>query len=250
VLQTVTDLVPAEPGNRRAGGLIAICPLTQSPVVRIYIQGDISTKRREAVRMDWVAEGGTVHENCAVIFKTDGEFGALSNMASGYPLRVNGELIGSSEALYQASRFPHQPDWQREIISQSNPMTAKMKAKKDGRRKDHSRPDWDQVRVDVMRWVLRVKLAQHYPALSALLRATGDRPIVEQSRDDDFWGAREKGGRLVGTNQMGRLLMELRQLVQTASREELGIVEPPTIPGLLLLGKPIQRLKAYTPPKE
>jgi ribA/ribD-fused uncharacterized protein len=200
--------------------------------------------------MDWVAEDGTVRADCAVVFKTDGEFGALSNMASGYPLRVNGELVGSSEGLYQACRFAHQPAWQAEIISQSNPMTARMKAKKDGRLKDHSRPDWDAVRVAVMRWVLRVKLAQHFPALSAVLQATGERPIVEKSRDENYWGAQEKGGRLHGHNHLGLLLMELRELVRTAGREELGRVAPPEVPGLLLLGRPIQPLRAYAPRRE
>jgi ribA/ribD-fused uncharacterized protein len=194
--------------------------------------------------MRWQSEDGTVHDNCAVFFKVDGAFGGLSNMAGGYRLRVNGVLVGSSEALYQACRFPHRPDWQQEIISQASPMAAKMKAKKDRRRQDHSRPDWLRVEVEVMRWVLRVKLAQHFTAVGELLRATGDRAIVERSRKDRFWGAVEEAdGVLRGRNQLGLLLMELRELAKTRPREELKVVEPLAIPDFLLLGRPIEAVR-------
>ena len=42
----------------------------------------------------------------AVFRKTKERFGALSNMAGGFPLHVNGVKIRTSEALYQACRFP------------------------------------------------------------------------------------------------------------------------------------------------
>jgi type I restriction enzyme S subunit len=100
---------------------------------------------------------------------------------------VNGVAIRTSEALYQACRFPHLPDVQHKIINEHSPMTTKMRVKPF--RKD-SRPDWDTVRVKIMRWSLRVKLAQNWREFGRLLLATGDRPIVEQSRKDDFWGAK------------------------------------------------------------
>ena len=65
----------------------------------------------------------------SVVFrKTDEPFGGLSNMASGFPLSLNGSRILTSEALYQACRFPHRPEVQRLIIEQKSPMTAKMKS--------------------------------------------------------------------------------------------------------------------------
>src|SRR5262245_37505283 len=95
----------------------------------------------------------------AVVFlKTKEAFGGLSNMAGGFPLRVNGVRVSTSEALYQACRFPHLPAVQRLIIEQNSPMTAKMKGKP---YRGESRPDWDRVRVTIMRWCLRVKLAQN-----------------------------------------------------------------------------------------
>lgn len=67
---------------------------------------------------------------CISFRKTSEKYGGLSNMASGYPIVINGIYIKSSEALYQAMRFPHLPEVQMIIINESSPMTAKMKSKK------------------------------------------------------------------------------------------------------------------------
>lgn len=180
-----------------------------------------------------------------VVHKTKESFGGLSNMASGFPLRINGVRILTSEALYQACRFPHLPEVQREIIGQHSPMTAKMKSKP--HRKD-SRSDWDHVRTKIMRWCLRVKLAQNYDEFGRLLLATKDRPIVEQSRKDDYWGAKAVGvadETLIGQNILGRLLMELRELLKNDEDGTLKTVPPLSIPDFLLLGQPIETVTAY-----
>lgn len=185
-----------------------------------------------------------VRGEAVVVYKTKEDFGGLSNMASGYPLHINGVRILTTEALYQACRFPHMPEVQREIIGQHSPMTAKMKSKP--HRKD-SRPDWDDVRYKVMRWCLRVKLAQNYEEFGRLLLATRDRPIVEQSRKDDYWGAKladEAGDTLIGQNVLGRLLMELREKLKDDAEGVLETVPPLGIPDFLLLGKPIEIVTA------
>jgi ribA/ribD-fused uncharacterized protein len=193
--------------------------------------------------MNWEGEG-TAHENCVVFYKVGEEWGGLSNMSNDFPLRVNGLRIGSSEALYQVCRFPARPDWQREILDAAHAMLAKMVAKKEGRRREHSRSDWEEIQVEVMRWCLRVKLAQHFQRFGGLLRRTSPRPIVERSRSDRFWGAvLEKDGVLRGQNRLGQLLMELRDELlacKLAGQESrLLRVEPPQISDFLLLGQPI-----------
>jgi type I restriction enzyme S subunit len=174
----------------------------------------------------------------SVVFsKTKEAFGGLSNMAAGFPINVNGARILTSEALYQACRFPHLPQVQRLIIQQSSPMTAKMKSKP--YRKD-SRSDWERVRVKIMRWCLRVKLAQNWSEFSRLLLATGDRAIVEESRRDGFWGAKVvDADTLTGMNVLGRLLMELREEIKKRSSEQFRHVEPVAVPNFLLFGEPI-----------
>jgi len=181
-----------------------------------------------------------------VVYKTKDDFGGLSNMASGFPLLVNGVRILTTEALYQSCRFPHLTEVQREIIAQHSPMTAKMKGKP--HRKD-TRPDWDEVRFKIMRWCLRVKLAQHYEEFGQLLLSTRDRPIVEQSRKDDYWGAKvvdeQEHETLVGQNVLGRLLMELRERIKHDDDGRLMTVAPLNIPDFLLLGRPIGTVTAH-----
>ncbi|MCM8625163.1 NADAR domain-containing protein [Accumulibacter sp.] len=193
--------------------------------------------------MSQASQVRTYDPSASVVFlKTNERFGGLSNMAPGFPLRVNGVRIRTSEALYQACRFPHLPDVQRKIIDEHSPMTAKMRSKPF--RKD-SRPDWDAVRVKIMRWCLRVKLAQNWREFGRLLLATGGRPIVEQSRKDDFWGAKvADDGSLVGMNVLGRLLMELREQLKGDEAEGLRFIEPLAIPEFLLFRQPIEAIRA------
>lgn len=175
---------------------------------------------------------------CVVFLKVTDTFGAYSNMAPGFPLRVNGERIRTSEALYQACRFPDLPDVQRVILAQANPRIAKMKSKP--HRKD-ARPDFEDVRVEIMWWALRVKLACNFKEFGRLLRASRDKVIVEQSARDGFWGAiPEDADTLTGQNILGQLLMHLRDIaVDRKDREDPMMVDPPGIANFLLFGQPI-----------
>jgi type I restriction enzyme, S subunit len=175
----------------------------------------------------------------AVVFhKTREQWGELSNMASGFPLIVCGRVWPSAEALYQACRFPDLPDVQQLIAEQTSGMAAKMKSKP---HRSATREDWPRIRVRVMRWVLRVKLAQHMNRFGRVLLATGDAPIVERSAKDRYWGAIESAdGTLEGQNVLGRLLMELRQELTTKkTRDELSVVTPPRVDHFILVGKPV-----------
>jgi ribA/ribD-fused uncharacterized protein len=182
-----------------------------------------------------------------VVYKTKDDFGGLSNMAAGFPLRINGVRVPTSEALYQACRYPNHPSAQQEIIGQFSPMTAKMKAKTF---KSQTRDDWDDVRFKIMRWCLRVKLNQNFAEFGRLLLATKERAIVEQSRRDTYWGAKlsEDGTCLVGQNVLGRLLMELREKLLTHGEAAFEVVEPLAIPDFLFLGRPIEPVAAHRGP--
>jgi ribA/ribD-fused uncharacterized protein len=159
------------------------------------------------------------NKNEVVYFrKTHDDWGGLSNMASGYPIQLNNTLIRNSEVLYQAFRFPNFPEIQKEIFNEVSPMTAKMKSKK---YLSISRNDWNKVRVSIMRWVLRAKLASNFQKFSQLLLNTGHQTIVEYSSKDDFWGAYLKEEVFVGQNVLGRLLMELREEIRTLNKFEL-----------------------------
>lgn len=182
----------------------------------------------------------------SIVFrKTDEVFGGLSNMSSGFPLCVNRIDIRTSEALYQACRFPHHPEVQKLIIDERSPMTAKMKSKP--HRWGKTREGWEEgVRVKVMRWCLRVKLAQNFQRFGALLLQTEDRDIIEEKTRADFWGAKPTDdGLLVGMNVLGRLLMELRDELKTTDTD-LQVVKPLSIPDFVLFRQPIAEICGTT----
>ena len=156
-------------------------------------------------------------------------------MAPGFPLEVAGIRVLKTEALYQACRFPHRPDVQRLIGEERSPMTAKMRSKP---YRDQSRPDWDEIRIEVMRWCVRVKLVQNRTTFGDLLLATGARPIVEESTKDGFWGACLRDGALVGRNVLGRVLLGLREELREHP-EAFDRVQPPAISTFDMLGEPI-----------
>lgn len=177
----------------------------------------------------------------SIVFrKTKEEFGGLSNMAPGYNIKLGDIIIGTSEALYQACRFPNSIEVQKMIIEQKSPMTAKMKSKPF---RSETRSDWLSVRVSIMRWCLRAKLACNFEKFSNLLISTNNKPIVEDSRRDSFWGAIQKDdGNLVGENVLGRLLMELRELLTKNKNIDFKSVAPLPINDFKLLGNPIPHI--------
>ena len=164
---------------------------------------------------------------CAVFRTLDGPFGALSNFSSDFPTEVAGCIAETTEALYQACRYPQLPDLQRKILDQKTPMEAKRVAKNYWRQ---SRQDWLDVRIEVMRWCLELKLAQHMKPFGDHLVSTGDLTIVELSFRDDFWGATPtEDGMLRGQNMLGKLLLALREDLRAGQVFPSGIVKPPSI---------------------
>lgn len=178
----------------------------------------------------------------AVFKKTSEKWGGLSNMAPGYPLVVNGIYIRSSEALYQACRYPDNPEIQRKIISQTSPMTAKMVGKP---YRASTRLDWEQKRIVIMKWCLRVKLIQNFGKFSALLKETGNLDIVEHSDKDDFWGAKPiDSDTLKGVNALGRLLMELREVIHKTNKDGFFSISPPRVDNFKLFGEKIGKVSS------
>lgn len=175
-------------------------------------------------------------DECISFRKTNEEYGGLSNMASGFPIVINNVYIRTSEALYQAMRYPDYPFIQEEIIQQKSPMTAKMVSKK--YRKEYTRIDWEDKKVAIMKWCLKVKLVQNLESFGTLLLKTENKDIVEESRKDEFWGAKLVDDETFqGTNALGRLLMELRETYKSTKFE---IVNPSNVNNFKFYGEYIQ----------
>lgn len=173
----------------------------------------------------------------AIFKKTHDEWGGYSNMASGYPLLINNLNIRSSEALYQALKYTEHPDIQLKILEQSSPMTAKMVAKPF---KEFIRPDFEIIKIRIMKWCVYAKLLCNYEKFSKLLLESENKIIVEESRRDNFWGAkRTPDDKLIGVNVLGRILMESRENLKKGAIQD-DLLPFQTIDNFKILGKDIE----------
>ena len=140
---------------------------------------------------------------------TRAAWGAFSNFQPlPVPIVAGPWSFASSEAVYQACKFPAHPGVQKRIAEAPTAREAAAIGRTPGFGID---PGWNARRVDAMRWVLRMKREANRGEIDALLAATGERPIVEVSTRDTWWGARPVADRYEGHNVLGRLWMELRQ---------------------------------------
>ena len=133
-----------------------------------------------------------------VIDHFKGEFDWLSNFHN-CPVHFEGLTFGNTEAAFQAAKTLDMEEREKFLG------LAAGQAKRKGRRVE-LRSDWEAVKIEVMREVLRCKFTQN-PELKAKLIATGDAELIEGNNwNDRFWGV----CRSVGQNHLGKLLMEVR----------------------------------------
>jgi len=151
-----------------------------------------------------------------VINRVKEEWGELGNMAP-FEVESHGFVWPRSEHLFQALRLK-KPEHREEIRAISNPMAAKMHAKK--LMKENPTlvcvTPLSQADLASMKTVLRLKLEQH-EEIQEILILTGHREIVEdatrrQRGSGLFWGAAlQEDGTWKGENWLGKLWMELRE---------------------------------------
>jgi len=149
------------------------------------------------------------------------EFYPLSNFSS-FTLIWKGRRFDTSEAAYHWEKFgehevlmecdaagmPRSMVSIREMIRLAPSAHEAFKTAE--RFKAKRRADWDDVKVDIMRDILRAKVEQHEYVRRKLLE-TGLRRLVENSWRDDFWGW---GPNRTGLNMLGKLWMEVRSELQ------------------------------------
>lgn len=142
-----------------------------------------------------------------MIKEFQGDYRFLSNF---YPSEIDFEFRGNGfkglmraatvEHAYQAQKAANSFDALR-IVGASTPGWAKKLGKA-----IMLRPDWDAIKLGVMEELLRIKF--NNPVLAKMLLATGDHELVEGNWwNDTYWGVC-KG---VGQNNLGKLLMEIRE---------------------------------------
>lgn len=151
-------------------------------------------------------------DNDRQVFFYEQDFYVLSNFSS-FRLHWRGIDFDTAEHAYHCEKFfPTVVGIAHEIQGARSAHDAFKIAE---RNKEYRRSDWDDVKVDVMRDILRAKAEQHEYVRRKLL-ATGDRELVEDSWRDDFWGW---GPNRDGQNMLGKLWMEVR--AELTPNEEL-----------------------------
>lgn len=143
------------------------------------------------------------------VFFYEQDFYVLSNF-SAFRLDYSGLLFDTAEAAYHWMKFTDTaPDVACDVWRAPSAHEAfKIAERNNGQR----RSDWDDIKLDVMRGILRSKVTQHEYVRRKLL-ATGNRELIEDSWRDSYWGW---GPNRDGLNMLGKLWMELRTALRSA----------------------------------
>ncbi|MBD2129608.1 NADAR family protein [Microcoleus sp. ZQ-A2] len=140
-------------------------------------------------------------------YGTRDRYGCFSNFSL-HGFELDGVYWPTSEHYFQAQKFAGTPHFD-EIRQVKTPKDA---AKMGRERKRPLRPEWEQVKDDIMRKAVLRKFETHADIREILL-ATNDEPIVENSPVDYYWGCGKDGS---GKNKLGLILMEVREILRHA----------------------------------
>lgn len=146
-------------------------------------------------------------------------YGCFSNF-SPHPVFLDGATWPTTEHYFQAQKFL---DGERRVSIQAAGSPA-IAARMGRSRSRPLRPDWEQVKDDVMRKAVRAKVIQHAQVRQILL-STGDATLIEHSNKDRYWA---DGGDGRGKNMLGKIWMEVRaELTRDGAYDELAARLPP-----------------------
>ena len=102
------------------------------------------------------------------------------------------------------------PQIQEKIRQIASPIDAALEGRN---RQNPLRPDWEEIKDEVMLQALRMKFSQN-PEIAKELLATGDAILIEHTRSDDYWA---DGGDDSGKNKLGLFLMQVREELKNAN---------------------------------
>lgn len=135
-------------------------------------------------------------------------YGCFSNFSL-HPIQLEGTYWQTVEHYYQAQKFLGTEN--QGLIQVIRDAPTPMEAAKLGRdRTLKLRPDWEQVKPQVMWQGVLTKFLTHTD-IQAILLDTGEELIVEDSPTDYYWGC---GQDKTGQNQLGKTLMNVRKEIR------------------------------------
>lgn len=146
-------------------------------------------------------------DNRILFYNRDREqYGFLSNFHPS-PFVLDGQQWPDVEHYYVAMKSTD-PQYQQQVLSLPTPGKAKRFGSPEKMVKAGFalRPDWEQVKLQLMFRAVMAKFAQN-AQLAQALKATGNAELIEDSLTDLFWGSGADGS---GKNWLGQMLMQVR----------------------------------------
>ena len=126
----------------------------------------------------------------------------------------NGIVFPTVEHAYQACKSHDPQDW-KDISECVSPGASKRLG-----RTFILRPDWDDVKVAIMRRLIWEKFTQHSDLKEKLIQTRNQELIEENTWGDTFWGKNPKG---YGINKLGQILMDTRaRLIRELGENQHG----------------------------
>ena len=144
-----------------------------------------------------------------VIDRFEGENYYLSNFYM-CDVTYNGIEYKHTEGAFQAQKSLNEQD-RKYVASLHNPSLAKKVCGRHGSIK--LRPDWEEVKDQIMDEILMAKFTQN-PKLKEKLLATGEAKLIEGNTwHDNYWGncTCSRCRHIEGRNQLGKTLMSIRE---------------------------------------
>ena len=117
---------------------------------------------------------------------------------------------GEDKASILSSDTVLVPQIQEKIRQIASPIDAALEGRN---RQNPLRPDWEEIKDEVMLQALRMKFSQN-PEIAKELLATADAIIIENTRNDAYWADEGDGS---GKNKLGLLLKQVREELKNST---------------------------------
>lgn len=228
--------VPTQVESEQAVDLPVLepAPDAEKPKPKVVLKKRV--KAQPAPPMPPNAEAAAPPPDPVLFFGADeskGEYRFMSNMFVA-PYEIDGMTFPTVEHYFQWSKammFEGKDSEQAAKMMKpprNKEFTEAKSVKALGRKvKEFSAARWDDVKIPIMEKALRAKFVNPKHGLLEKLLATGDRPIGEANPRDKYWGIgtsadtadAKNPAKWKGQNQLGKLLMKLRDEFTEAKKE-------------------------------
>jgi hypothetical protein len=164
-----------------------------------------------------------------------------------YPLLINDSFppIKRMDVFFELIKFSRYPEIQYEILKNQENFDD-LKTNLDN---DLVREDFEEIKVELMYWIMKLKLLHHPISIGTFLddHLRSKKPIVELNAKDEYWGTKNNGSKWIldGMNVRGKLWMRLAEHYKKNDYDVLLKLDPLNIPEFKILGKQIPSI--YNP---